>query len=182
MAATGRNPKLTPAAAEAIIKGVASGLAREDAARCGGVTIRTLQRWLARGRTGDPLDKDDKPFVSLFAGVQAAEVKAIRANVATILKAAAGVDELTEKRTRLPDGTHKIERTKRRVVDWKAAAWWLEHLHPDNYGSDKKRVRELEKRVDELLRQLGRAAGATAGGEAEAGGPTAPPAGGGPGG
>lgn len=36
---------------------------------------------------------------------------------------------------------------------WKAAAWWLERRHPDLYGSDRKRVRELERLVSEITRQ-----------------------------
>ena len=46
-----------------------------------------------------------------------------------------------------------INRASRR--DWRAAAWWLERMHPDQYGSDRRRVRELVKLVESLERQLG---------------------------
>ena len=45
-----------------------------------------------------------------------------------------------------------INRASRR--DWRAAAWWLARMHPDEYGSDRRRVRELAKLVESLERQL----------------------------
>ena len=45
-----------------------------------------------------------------------------------------------------------ISRASRR--DWPAAAWWLERMHPDEYGSDCSRVRELAKLGESLERQL----------------------------
>lgn len=38
--------------------------------------------------------------------------------------------------------------------EWRAAAWWLERRHPDLYGSDRKRLRELEKLVNELGKKV----------------------------
>ena len=38
--------------------------------------------------------------------------------------------------------------------EWRAAAWWLERRHPDLYGSDRKRIRELEKLVNELSKKV----------------------------
>lgn len=34
---------------------------------------------------------------------------------------------------------------------WTAAAWWLERRHPDLYGCERKRIRELEKLVAEII-------------------------------
>lgn len=38
--------------------------------------------------------------------------------------------------------------------EWRAAAWWLERRHPDEYGSDRKRLRELARMVDELSKKV----------------------------
>lgn len=158
MAGRARIQKLTPAASKAVIDGVAAGLARPHVAKAAGVALRTLQRWLLRGRRGDPASRDDRPYMALLAGVEKAEAAAVAERMAVIRRAAVGTTETTTKQTRTPEGTVKVERTKRNVFEWTAAAWWLERMHPEEYGSDRKRVRELEKKVDDLLKALGRTA------------------------
>ncbi len=37
--------------------------------------------------------------------------------------------------------------------EWRAAAWWLERRHPDQYGTEKRRLREIEARLKEIEEQ-----------------------------
>lgn len=71
-------------------------------------------------------DKKNKLYVAFVASVKKAEADAVARNVAIIQKAAS--------------------------TAWTAAAWWLERRHPDEYGSDRKRIRELEKMLANLMR------------------------------
>ncbi len=48
----------------------------------------------------------------------------------------------------------KVIREAAERVTWQAAAWWLERRHPDLYGSERRRIRELEKLVDELGKKV----------------------------
>ena len=36
---------------------------------------------------------------------------------------------------------------------WRAAAWWLERRHPDEFVTERRRIRELERAVAELTRR-----------------------------
>lgn len=59
---------------------------------------------------------------------------------------------------------------------WQAAAWYLERTMPERFGSDRRRVRELERRVDDLLKLLGGRPGAQPDSQGAAGGTSDPPA------
>lgn len=37
--------------------------------------------------------------------------------------------------------------------DWKAASWLLERRHPEYFSSEKRRIREIEKRLKEIEEQ-----------------------------
>jgi hypothetical protein len=65
--------------------------------------------------------------VAFLAAVKKAQADAVAANVQLIQIAAR-------------EGT------------WQAAAWWLERRHPDQYGSDRKRVKELERLLAEFIK------------------------------
>lgn len=125
MAKTGQPLKLTPEVRKAVCDSLAAGVDRRHACQSAGVGVRSFQRWLAQGRK-----RRTPETVALLAAVQKAQADAVRRNVALIQKAA-------------QDGT------------WTAAAWWLERRHPDLYGSDRKRVRELERLLADIIRDRG---------------------------
>jgi hypothetical protein len=115
--------KLTPELRASLCKELSDGVDRRHACQLVGIGLRTLQRWLAAGRER----KAPAPFVALVAQVKKAEAEAVSFHVAHLRKAS-------------EEGT------------WQASAWWLERRHPDIYGSDRKRVRELERLVAELVK------------------------------
>jgi hypothetical protein len=54
----GRPPKFTTANVLAILARLASGMARDDAARASGVSRSTLAEWMAKGKAGEPVYAD----------------------------------------------------------------------------------------------------------------------------
>lgn len=143
--------KLTPEVLKSVLDSVSKGLTQRLVAARAGVTDRTIRTWMRKGKQGDV------EFTSFFSAVKKAEAEAIAKKVAIILKAANGVTERTVKRTTFPDGTTKEETSTRKVFEWTAAAWWLERNFPDLYGSDRMRMRHLEKRLADLEKTAGKA-------------------------
>jgi hypothetical protein len=123
MAGPGRNTKLTPETQKVICDSIAAGIDRKHSALRAGTSARTVRMWLQNARR--PRAKAE--YVAFAAAMKKAEADAVARNVALIQKAA-------------QDGT------------WTAAAWWLERRHPDLYGSDRKRVRELERLLADIIR------------------------------
>jgi hypothetical protein len=71
-------------------------------------------------------EQGDEPYASFLSEVTKAEADAVVRNVAIIQKAG--------------------------QTTWQAAAWWLERRHPDLYGSDRRRIRELEQLIASILK------------------------------
>lgn len=117
--------KLTPEVRKALVDSLAAGVDQKHACEAAGVPARTFRYWYAKGRKGGSPET-----VALFTAVKKAKADAVRRNVAIIQKAA-------------QDGT------------WTAAAWWLERRHPDLYGSDRKRVKELERLLAQIIADRG---------------------------
>lgn len=143
--------KLTPQARASILDSISKGMAQKLIAVRAGISPRTLQHWLTLGRR----NQGDQ-WIAFYAEVKKAESDAIADKVAIILKAANGTTEKTTKRTVYPDGTSKEETTNRKVFEWTAAAWWLERNFPDLYGSDRTRMKHLERRLAELEKAAGK--------------------------
>jgi hypothetical protein len=143
--------KLTPEVTKSILDSIAKGMARRLTAARAGIAERTLLYWLSKGRK-----KEGDEFVAFFAAVKKAEAEAVAKHVKIVMKAANGTTERTTRRTTFPDGTVKEEETSRKVFEWTAAAWWLERNHPDLYGSDRTRMKHLEKRLAELEKSAGK--------------------------
>jgi len=101
---TGRPCALTPEVKERVVQAIIAGCSRADAARYAGVTDRTLQRWVERGRAGK-----EAPFAGFVSAVLDAEARASVLANGCIAKA-------------IRDG------------DWKAAAWFLERRFPERYA------------------------------------------------
>ena len=122
-----------------------------------GISPRTLQDWMQRGlyeddRLADLIaageenptpDKDAKPFLDLFRDLTGARAKAAIRNVGYVQRVAQGgfVTEETTKTYRDADG-NKVEETsiKRASPDWRAAAWFLERTHGQQFGKDATQV------------------------------------------
>lgn len=100
-----RPPKLTPDVQQRIVDAVRNGNTRRIAAAVGGVDESTLYRWLERGNG----PRAAKLYREFREAVYSAEATAVQTAVAAIRLA--GVK-----------GT------------WQAYAWWLERLHPGEFG------------------------------------------------
>jgi hypothetical protein len=79
---TGRPPLLTDEVAAKIVGGIRSGCFRDTAARLGGVSVRSLLRWLAKGK-----ERTGSKYGRLLVAVLEAELEALQAVVTTILAA-----------------------------------------------------------------------------------------------
>jgi len=101
---------------------LADGLDRRNACESVGIGLRTFQLWLAKGRKGE-----NPSCVALLAHVKKAEADAVAFHVGRI-------------------------RLASQAGTWQASAWWLERRHPNLYGSDRKRIRELEKLLAEVIK------------------------------
>jgi hypothetical protein len=124
----GRFTKLTPEVQKSICTDIADGLDQKHAALRAGVAPRTVQHWLTVGRrAGETTDETEALCVAFLASYEKAVADAVAANVQLIQIVAR-------------EGT------------WQAAAWWLERRHPDLYGSDRKRVKELERLLAEIIK------------------------------
>lgn len=132
MPGPGRDLKLTPALQKAICDSLAAGVDRRHSCLRAGVADRTFRRWMRAGREG----KEDL-FVSFLSAVMKAEADAVARNVALIQTAAQN-------------------------GKWQAAVWWLERRHPDLYSSDRKRLRELERLLADVIRERSGGAGTVA--------------------
>lgn len=117
--------KLTPEVRKALVDSLAAGVDQKHACEAVSVSARTFRYWMKKGKEGGSPET-----IALFTAVKKAKADAVRRNVAIIQKAA-------------QDGT------------WTAAAWWLERRHPDLYGSDRKRVKELERLLAQIIADRG---------------------------
>lgn len=122
----GRPTKLTPDVADAVVRSVADGLPRGTAAALAGVSASVVYNWLRAGRK-----RQGKRFVQFLHRIQKAEAEAVLARVRQINRAA-------------QSGT------------WQAAAWWLERRHPEEFGSERRQIRELARQVREVIEQFNR--------------------------
>jgi hypothetical protein len=100
-----------------------------------GVSKPTLYRWIKRGvREQRRIDKglapraNEEPYRAMSNSIKRGRAQAEQRNLSVIDAAAQG-------------------------GQWQAAAWRLERAHPERWGNVTMRLRELEKRFDELLRQ-----------------------------
>ncbi len=145
-AKTGRLPKLTPDVAKIIIDSVAAGVPSKYAAERAGIGERTLLRWIALGRRAK-----SGPLMAFLASLKKAQSDCIARNVANIQRAASEREEVTTKETRYPDGTVKTEKTVRKVIDWCAAAWYLERTCSKEFGRPHKPETTDEKKKPKPL-------------------------------
>lgn len=131
--AVGRPPVLSQKLVDTVVISLTNGCSREQAAASAEVTVRTLQRWLARGARahfGVAHTEYEQLCVQLFTRVKEVEVRAAKAarapmfDAAGLMSLSAVPAELLEKKTVgyasggiiLPSGGAQIERH----IDWDA--------------------------------------------------------------
>lgn len=91
-----------------ILKALEEGNSRRTAAELAGISPRTLQRWLKRGR-----DAEDEGCAELLEHVHNAEACAEREMSNVVMQAA-------------------------REGEWRAAAWWLERRFPGTWAKQQR--------------------------------------------
>jgi hypothetical protein len=96
-------PDPTPAEAEALADNLRRGASRLEAAALAGVPVGSFKTWMRRGKNGPG------PCEDLALSLKQAEADAKAKAVACILDAAADPSQ------------------------WRAAAWWLERRHPQEW-------------------------------------------------
>jgi hypothetical protein len=144
----GRTIKLTPTVSASIVKSIAGGTPRKYAAQAAGTAESTLRSWSVRGK------RDKKgPFPAFLAEIRTAEAKFIESNVATIRKARDGVDETTIKVLTGPKGV-ETTKTVKRVIDWAAAAFFLERFAFEEFSTANKEIAALKKQLAAVTEKL----------------------------
>ena len=126
-----RKTKLTPERQAKIVQAITAGNYLETAARFGGITDRTLHRWMAKGK-----EEPGSIYGQFCQAVEKARATAEVRNVALIQKAA-------------------------EAGNWQAAGWWLERSFPKRFGRRLQQevkvdadIKTEEKPQDRLLRVL----------------------------
>lgn len=106
-----------------IVEAIGAGLPAEEASILAGLPRSTFYSWLQRGRIADerreagrPVYLPDTPFLDFLDQIREAEARAVVERVVVIRRAAAR-------------------------GSWRAAAWWLERMHPDRFGPPRARRR-----------------------------------------
>jgi transposase len=163
----GRTPKLDPAASRAICDAVAAGVPQKYAALRAGVSDRTVQLWVARGKR-----EKSGPYVSFLSALKKAQADRLAASVGRIGRAAAGgqVVERTTTTVTKADGSATTKTTEKLLApQWTADAWFLERTHPDEFAANRREVKELRDQLAALLK-------AVAGGKLQAVDPAGAPA------
>jgi hypothetical protein len=134
----GRPTLLTDEVAAAIVRHVADGCPVSVAATAAGVGVRTVRRWLARGRAGGP---GTGPYMALLAALQKARAECAAASVAHILQAGEPHEQVATRTVRRGDAVVTTT-TARTARDWTALAWHLERTYPEEFGRDLRRMVE----------------------------------------
>lgn len=153
-AATGRWTRLMePNVRKGLIDATRAGVPVKTAAESVGISDRTLRDWMLRGhdeqnrlddqRANGVEDPQPDPlnamYYELYRDIMQARSAAAVRNVANVQKASNGgfIVEETKRRYRDDSGQWVEETTvKRAPPDWRAAAWYLERQHRDQFGRD----------------------------------------------
>lgn len=131
---------MTPEVVHTVLTALKSGLGIDTAARYAGVGERTIKDWLARGRAAmDAADLNDAPipiedmhYADFAREVDTSRAQAIARNITAVQTAASQGKPVVDRFGRVQ--YDQEGRVIRENGDWRAAAWWLEHVHPDQFG------------------------------------------------
>lgn len=112
----GQPPKLTPEVEGILVRAIRNGMSYRMAAASAGICDSSERNWRDRGEaaaaleeSGEPVAESEIRYMRYFRALQRARAEAVEARLAAINEASA-------------DG------------HWQAAAWWLERMHPVDYG------------------------------------------------
>jgi hypothetical protein len=126
--ARGTRTKLTPAAHRALVKAIGAGVPYKFAAAAANCSEASVYSWLSRARKPDA----DPILVKLLEDIKAAEAQAVEMRLKQIT--AAGEKQ------------------------WQAHAWVLERRFPDQFGAERREIKELKKQIAELMERVGKLA------------------------
>lgn len=151
----GRPTLLTPEVVARLVPALQNGVPLEIASRWAGAAPSTMRKWLALGRAeaervedeGGQPDPRLVPHMELVTLVDHARSVAVVRAVRLIGRAAEGevVSEWT--RTTVDEHGNPVTETKqvKRPGDWKAAAWLLVRISPDEFAVNRLRERQAEQ-------------------------------------
>lgn len=125
-----------------------------------GVSERCFFRWLQRGKeelrhpTGKP---EEQMYLQLWQTLRKAECDAVAGSVVRIRKAAQGGAVLERKTVTKTSASGEVTETQTEKYQPANALhdeWLLERMHPSEFGSDRREIRELQKQQKEIEFQL----------------------------
>ena len=124
----GRSTSFTPEIADKILTSITNGSPIRFAALSAGVDDSTVYKWMKQGKNGDPENPKDAIFIDFFKAMKVAKGKWVEARIAKITYAANQA--------------------------WQANAWLLERMYPEQFGSDRREIRDLKKMLAELMSEV----------------------------
>lgn len=124
----GRPTGFTQEIADKILQSVANGNPTKFAANSAGVSEAVVYKWMNYGKHGNPDDEYEARFVDFFKNMKIARAKWVEARVAKITFAA--------------------------NQQWQANAWLLERMYPEQFGTDRREIRDLKKMLAELMAEV----------------------------
>jgi len=150
------NPgKISPERVKVILEAIRIGVPLSKAAPLAGISYPTLNNWRVRGEK----EKQGK-YHDFFIALEKAKADFIGECLKRINEAAEGGQILTttKKFFRQGDGLRCLIVIKRKThPDWRAAAWLLERLYPDEYGVNQMKTSDtpdrLADRIEILIRE-----------------------------
>ncbi len=137
IAKPGRPTTLTPEVHQKIVEAVMAGVPIAIAALMQGISNRTVEDWLARGRGTDDR-APESPWLEFAVDVDKARAQSKAARIANIRAIARG-GQVVGRRTTRRHGkggevlSETVEETYS-MPQWTADAWWLERQDSDEFG------------------------------------------------
>jgi hypothetical protein len=143
----GRPSLLTETVQKRLLDAVKLGVPVKTACEHAGIHANTFYRWMARGYSeheataqGEDPIAEETPYLELYTAVSAGRAEAAIRNVGLIQKSAQGgyVTKTTEKKYKDVETGQIIKEYSEDIAspDWRAAAWYLERIAPDEFGKD----------------------------------------------
>lgn len=118
--------------ANLLLSALRCGMPVNKACQIAGISVMTYRKWYERGQAGE------EPYKQFFDSLEAIQFEMEQWCLSAIKDAAdRSKIERTTSTVETDTGTKTTVTEKPARYDWRAAAWLLEHLDPDNYGKNK---------------------------------------------